>query len=63
MLSVAKGEADWSLYSHPQVKDYPSVKWRVLNLGKMAPDKRREQAEDLQKLFSLDRKPQLGLGL
>ena len=52
LMAIAKGDPDWSLYSHPRIKDYPSIKWRLVNLSRMTKDKRLTQLKDLENVLS-----------
>lgn len=48
LLGIVTGELDWSIYDF---KDFPSVQWKLLNLGKLRkrnPDKYAEQVRLLE---------------
>jgi len=40
LVSVKKGEPDWSLFDLPGAKDLPAVRWKLDNLAKLSADKR-----------------------
>lgn len=47
LVSVKKGEPDWSLFDLPGAKELPAVRWKLENLGKLAADKRAQLLEGL----------------
>ena len=56
LLSFESGNPEWSGYEFEYFKDYPSVKWKLLNLKKLAkqnPQKLEEEVRKLQELFNL----------
>ena len=56
LLSFESGNPEWSGYEFEYFKDYPSVKWKLLNLKKLAkqnPQKLEEEVRKLQDLFNL----------
>ncbi len=50
LISIKKGEPDWSLYSYQAIQDLPAVKWKLYNIKKM-PERKHTQA--LKKLSSV----------
>jgi hypothetical protein len=40
LVSVKKGEPDWSLLDLPDAKDLPAVRWKLENLAKLSAEKR-----------------------
>ena len=46
-----EGAPDWTLLAIPHVKDLPAVRWRMLNLEKLTPDRRRELIDALGAAF------------
>jgi len=40
LISVKRGEPDWSLLDLPGANDLPAVRWKLENLGKLSADKR-----------------------
>lgn len=56
LLSFESGNPEWSGYEFEYFKDYPSVKWKLLNLKKLAkqnPQKLEEEVRKLQDIFNL----------
>lgn len=54
LVSFEKGEPQWNGYEFEYFKDYPSVKWKLINLAKLAkqnPQKLAEEAEKLKAIF------------
>lgn len=54
LVSFEKGEPQWDGYEFEYFKDYPSVKWKLINLAKLAkqnPQKLVEEAEKLKAIF------------
>jgi predicted nucleotidyltransferase component of viral defense system len=47
LISVKRGEPDWSLLDLPGVKDLPAVRWKLENLAKLSVDKRAKLLEGL----------------
>lgn len=57
LVSFEQGTPDWAGYEFEYMKDYPSVKWKMVNLAKLAkqnPAKLAEEAAKLKSLFHLD---------
>ena len=52
LLSVAKGEPDWSALSVTNAAELPAVKWRVQNIRGMVLARRNETAAHLEKIFT-----------
>ena len=56
LLSFESSNPEWSGYEFEYFKDYPSVKWKLLNLKKLAKQntqKLEEEVRKLQELFNL----------
>ena len=54
LVSFEYGTPEWEGYEFEYFKDYPSIKWKLLNLQKLAeqnPDKLRTEAEKLKALL------------
>ena len=51
LFTFMDGEPDWSLLKIPHAKDLPAVRWRLTNLEKVAPERRRELIEELKAAF------------
>ena len=55
LVSFERGKPEWEGYEFEYFKDYPSVKWKLVNLAKLAkqnPQKLEEEAAKLEALFS-----------
>jgi predicted nucleotidyltransferase component of viral defense system len=55
LLSVKRGEPDWSLFPIEALRDMPAVQWKLANILKLKqdkPDKHREQLEALRQALS-----------
>lgn len=48
LLSILSGQADWDLYQHPKIRDYPSIKWKLANIQKIDDAKRMAQLKALE---------------
>ena len=56
LLSFESAEPDWDNFEFGYFRDYPSVKWKLQNLGKLKstnPDKLAAEALKLKSLFNL----------
>lgn len=54
LVSFEKGTPAWDGYEFEYLKEYPSVKWKLLNLAKLAkqnPQKLEEEAAKLEEIF------------
>ena len=40
MMSFKRGEPDWSLMNLPDVENLPAVRWKLLNIRRIASNKR-----------------------
>lgn len=49
LLSFKQGEPNWSLFDYPAVADLPAVRWKLLNINRLAKN-RDKHAEQLTKL-------------
>jgi predicted nucleotidyltransferase component of viral defense system len=48
LISVKKGEPDWTLLDLPGAKDLPAVRWKLENLAKLPADKRAQLLKGLK---------------
>ena len=56
LISFELGKPAWGGYEFAYMQNYPSVKWKLINLAKLAkqnPDKLSEKAAKLRSLFKL----------
>jgi len=51
LLSVKRGDPDWSLIDLPHVHDLPAVQWKLRNLANLDGDKRRIVLARLEKIL------------
>lgn len=51
LLSFKKGIPNWSLFSMPNLKEYPSIQWKLKNIQAMNPKKLLASLNALEKLF------------
>ena len=56
LVSFENGAPEWDGYEFEYFKNYPSVKWKLLNLQKLAeqnPEKLKMEVEKLKNLLSI----------
>jgi predicted nucleotidyltransferase component of viral defense system len=53
LISVKKGEPDWTLLDLPGAKDLPAVRWKLENLAKLPTDKRAQLLEGLNEALGI----------
>ena len=56
LVSFELGNPDWEHSDYGDFADYPSVKWKLLNLEKLKksnPRKLQDEADKLKKIFNL----------
>ncbi len=53
MVSFERGEPAWSGYEFAYLKDYPSVKWKLINLTKLAKQNWQKLADEAAKIEAL----------
>ncbi len=51
LISLKRGEPDWSLVDIPKIDEFPSVRWKLLNIKKMPAEKRKEAIQKLEKIL------------
>jgi len=51
LLSVKRGEPDWSLIDLPQTGELPAVQWKLRNLAAMPAAKHRDAIERLERVL------------
>lgn len=51
LISFVSGRPDWSLVRDDKIKNYPSVKWKMLNQEKMAKTKKEKYIDAVKKCF------------
>jgi predicted nucleotidyltransferase component of viral defense system len=53
LISVKKGEIDWSLLDLPGVEDLPAVRWKLENLAKLSADRRAQLLNGLNQALEV----------
>ena len=53
LISFVSNEPDWSKARNEKIKDFPSVKWKLMNQGKMGESKLKEYIEKVVKAFKV----------
>ncbi len=51
LLALKQGTQDWQNFPLPEVERLPAIQWKMLNLARMNPGKRRQAAAKLQKIL------------
>ena len=51
LLALKPGTQDWRNFSLPEVERLPAIQWKMLNLARMNPSKRRQAAAKLEKIL------------
>lgn len=53
LLSFKRGEPEWNLFDYPEVANLPAIRWKLLNIGRLAKKhhKHKEQLTKLQKVL------------
>ena len=53
LISFVRNVPDWSLVRDRKIRDYPSVRWKLLNQESMKAGKKNEYITNLEKIFDL----------
>jgi len=51
LLSLKAGKPNWDLFDIPNIKDYPSVAWKLKNIQSMSGTKRKQTYENLKSVL------------
>ncbi len=51
LLALKQGTQDWADFAIPEVERLPAIQWKMFNLARMNPDKRRKAAGKLEKIL------------
>ncbi len=51
LLALKQGTAEWQNFPLPEVERLPAIQWKMLNLARMNPSKRRQTAAKLEKIL------------
>lgn len=52
LLALKQGTQDWRNFSLPEVERLPGIQWKMLNLARMNPSKRRQAEVKLEKILA-----------
>lgn len=52
LISLKRGNPDWSLVDIPRIDELPSVRWKLLNIQKMPEEKRSKAIQKLEEVLS-----------
>lgn len=51
LISFVSNKPDWSLVRDSKIKDFPSIKWKLMNQGKIEKKKLKKYISDTEKIF------------
>jgi predicted nucleotidyltransferase component of viral defense system len=51
LIDFKQGKQDWKAFVLPEVEMLPSIQWKLLNLERMTPEKRRQAVSKLEKVL------------
>lgn len=51
LLALKQGTPDWNTFALPEAERLPAIQWKILNLDRMNPDKRKKAAAKLEKVL------------
>ncbi len=51
LLALKRGTPDWQKFALPKAERLPAIQWKILNLDRMNPGKRKKAAEKLEKVL------------
>lgn len=51
LLALKQGTQDWRDFSLPEVEQLPAIQWKMINLARMNPSKRRQAAAKLEEVL------------
>lgn len=49
LLALKRGDQNWDAFALPEAERLPAIQWKLLNLARMTPAKRRQAADKLEK--------------
>ncbi|MDD4976824.1 MAG: hypothetical protein PHY93_20885 [Bacteriovorax sp.] len=53
LMGFVDNNPDWSLVRDNKIKNYPSIKWKMLNQEKMSKEKREKYIKNLKTFFQM----------
>ena len=51
LLALKRGTPNWQTFAFPEVEHLPAIQWKILNLERMNPGKRKKAAAKLEKVL------------
>jgi hypothetical protein len=51
LVALKRGTPDWKAFTLPEAERLPAIQWKILNLDRMNPDKRKKAAAKLEKVL------------
>jgi hypothetical protein len=51
LLALKRGTADWQTFALPEAERLPAIQWKILNLDRMNPTKRKKATAKLEKVL------------
>ncbi len=51
LLALKQGTQNWQDFARSKVERLPAIQWKMLNLARMKPSKRRQAGDKLEKLL------------
>lgn len=51
LLALKRGDQDWRNFALPEAARLPAIQWKILNLARMQPAKRRQAADKLETIL------------
>jgi len=51
LLALKRGSPDWQTFALPEAERLPAIQWKILNLDRMKPSKRKKAAAKLEKVL------------
>jgi len=51
LLALKRGTPDWQTFALPEAERLPAIQWKILNLNRMNPSKRKKAAAKLEKVL------------
>ena len=52
LTTFTSNAPDWSCFNQPKIRDFPSIRWKLYNLGKLSKKKRDEQTKLLADILT-----------
>lgn len=53
LLSFVQNQPNWELYAFPKIKEYPSIKWKLLNQSKMNEQKSKDYIKKVKQTLNI----------